>query len=60
MDCILNLFWEARSMICLQTLSYGWSFQDGCQLASKPAHHKQRVARSSSIFRISVSMYGDI
>ena len=40
-------------MICLQTPSFGWSFQDGRQLTSKPAHHKQRVARSSPIFQIS-------
>ena len=47
--CILNLFQKPQSMICLQTPSFGWSFQDGRQLASKPAHHKQRVARSSQI-----------
>ena len=41
------------SMICLQTPSFGWSFHDGRQLASKPAHHKPRVARSSPIFQIS-------
>ena len=40
-------------MICLQTPSFGWSFQDGRQLAPKPAHHKQRVARSNPIFEIS-------
>ena len=40
-------------MICLQTPSFGWSFQDGRRLASKPDHHKQRVARSSPIFQIS-------
>ena len=34
--CILNLFWKPRSMICLQTPSFGWSSQDGRQLASKP------------------------
>ena len=50
--CILNLFRKPRNMICLQTPSFGWSFQDGCQLASKPPHHK-RVARSSPIFQIS-------
>ena len=37
-------------MICLQTPSFGSSFQDGHQLASEPAHHKQRVARSSPNF----------
>ena len=40
-------------MICLQTPSFGCSFQDGRQLASKQAHHKQRVARSSPNFQIS-------
>ena len=40
-------------MICLQTPSFGWFLQDGRQLASKPAHHKQRVACSSPIFQIS-------
>ena len=39
--CILNLFRKARNMICLQTPSIKWSFQDGRQLASKPVHHKQ-------------------
>ena len=38
-------------MICLQTPSFVWSFQNGRQLASKPVHHKQRVARSSPFFR---------
>ena len=42
-------------MIFLQTPSFGLSFQDGRQLASKPAHHKQGVARSSPIFEISES-----
>ena len=37
-------------MICLQTPSFGWSFQDGRQLASKPAHHKQRVCSIQSYF----------
>ena len=46
---ILNLFRNPKSMICLQTPSFGWSFQDGRQLA-RP---KQRVARSSPIFQIS-------
>ena len=41
-------------MICLQTPSFGWSFQDGRQLALKPAHPKQQVARPSPIFQISV------
>ena len=36
----------------IQTPSFGWSFQDGQQLASKSAHPKQRVARSSPIFQI--------
>ena len=40
-------------MICLQTPSFGWSFQDGRQLTSKQAHHKQQVARTSPIFQIS-------
>ena len=40
-------------MICLQTPSFGWSFQDGRQLVWKPAHHKQWVVRSSPIFQIS-------
>ena len=44
---------QARSMICLQTPSFGCSFQDGRQLASKQAHHKQRVARSIPNFQIS-------
>ena len=34
-------------MICFQTPSFGCSLEDGRQLASKPAHHKQRVARPS-------------
>ena len=38
-------------MIWLQTPSFTLSFQDGRQLASKPVPHKQRVARSSPIFR---------
>ena len=42
---------KPRSMICLQTRSFRWSFQDGRQLASKPAHHKQRVARPSPFIR---------
>ena len=28
-------------MICLQTPSFGWSFQDGRQSASKPVHHNE-------------------
>ena len=40
-------------MIFLQTPSFGWSFQDGRQLASKPVHQKQRVARSRPTFQIS-------
>ena len=40
-------------MTCLQTTSFGWPFQDVRQLASKSAHPKQRVARSSPIFQIS-------
>ena len=43
-------------MICIQTtMSFGWSFQDGRQLASRSAHRKQRVARPSPIFQISAS-----
>ena len=42
-------------MICLQTPSFGWSFQDGRQLASMSVHPKQRDARSSPIFHISVT-----
>ena len=30
-------------MICLQTPSFGWSFQDGRQLASKPVHHNNEL-----------------
>ena len=41
-------------MICSQTPSLVWSFQDGRQLASKPTHHKQRVARSNPIFEINI------
>ena len=52
-DCILNMFLKSHSMICLQIPSFRSSFQDGHQLASKPAHHKQRVARSSPIFQVS-------
>ena len=41
----LAAFWtyfgSLANMICLQTPSFGWSFQDGRQLASKPAHHKR-------------------
>ena len=44
-------------MIYLQTPSFGCSFQDGRQLASKPAHYKQQVARSSPIFEISDRRY---
>ena len=32
--CILNLFQKPQRMICLETPSFGWSFQDGCQLAT--------------------------
>ena len=40
-------------MTCLQTTSFRWPFQDGRRLASKSAHPKQRVARSSPIFHTS-------
>ena len=30
-------------MIFLQTPSFGWSFQDGRQLASKPVHHNNEL-----------------
>ena len=40
-------------MICLQTPSFVWYFQDGRQLASKHARHKQSISRSSPIFEIS-------
>ena len=30
-------------MICLQTPSFGWSFQDGRQLTSKPVHHNNEL-----------------
>ena len=52
--CILNLFWNPNSMTCLQTQSLGWSFKDGRQLASKPAHPKQRGARFSLFFKSGV------
>ena len=30
-------------MICLQTPSFGWSFQDGRQLVLKPVHHNNEL-----------------
>ena len=30
-------------MICLRTPSFGWSFQDGRQLASKLVHHNNEL-----------------
>ena len=41
--CILNLFQKPQSMICLQTPGFGWSFQDGRQLASKPVHYNNEL-----------------
>ena len=41
--CILSLFQKPQSMICLQTPSFGWSFQDSRQLASKPVHHNNEL-----------------
>ena len=41
--CILNLFQKPQSRICLQTPSFGWSFQDGRQLASKPVHQNNEL-----------------
>ena len=43
-------------LLTIQTPSFGWSFQDARQLASKPAHHKQWVARSSPNFQNSATI----
>ena len=40
-------------LLTIQTPSFGWSFQDARQLASKPTNNKQSVARSSPSFQIS-------
>ena len=49
--CILNLFRNPGSMICLQTPSFVWCFQDGRQLASKLSHHKHELLDPVLFFR---------
>ena len=53
-DCILNLFRKPRSMICLQTPSFGWSFQDDHQLASKPCSSQTNELLDPVVFFRSV------
>ena len=40
---VVNQSQKPQSMISLQTPSFGWCFQDGRQLASKPVHHNNEL-----------------
>ena len=46
-------------MICLQTPSFGWSFQDGRQLASKPIHHNEFLDAVVFLRSVVVTMEGE-
>ena len=41
----------SKYMISLQTPSFGWSFQDGRQLASKPVHQNDELLDPVLFFR---------